>query len=536
MSFLSKYVSNPSEIYKNPFKYLFFLLIIFYLAMYFPYGFEDGDMGSILGISWSMYNGAFPHVDFVYIKPAFSPYFHSWFFYISEEYAYMLNRGFYYIQVFTYSWLAARLLCKAFKIDSVNILYFIAIVGALISIHNYPPTPWNTIDGLFFTTIGATFLFSDRKRVLNIFLGALFVSLGVLCKQSFFFVPVFITLYLLFFKQYKKTAWFIGFGLVFAATFVFILHQNNALEPFYDQITSFTSGGSFVDTAIKSYYLALKFNFIWAVLAFVVFMAIRRYMPGNSVYVLLNVLIAGVFISLYLQDDSFHTVKRFIMQLLFIASAGYALVSSFRNKKYLFLLLLLSFSWCASISNGFNTPIDYSTPIAFALFIFCYDIQDFKFKKIPGFAVVLLFLATFYIGYQNVYRDSKRPYLTYNMSEVFPQLKGVKSDEETFRKYSELKVLASEYDNFTILPSVTLGHYLTGTVNPIGVDWVFNHHLSDQLPEYIRKLEDQNVTVFLENFENHVDNYEESSLLTVYVRDNWQLVEKREHFRVYRKP
>ena len=87
------------------------------------------------------------------------------------------------------------------------------------------------------------------------------------------------------------------------------------------------------------------------------------------------------------------------------------------------------------------------------------------------------------------------------MSEVFPQLKGVKSDEETFKKYSELKVLAQEYDNFTVLPSVTLAHYLTGTVNPIGVDWVFNHHLSDQLPQYIQKLEDQNVTVFLEDFE-----------------------------------
>ena len=533
---MTKPVFNPSEIYKNPFKYLFFLVIGFYLLMYFPYGFEDGDMGSILGISWSMYKGAFPHTDFVYIKPAFSPYFHSWFFYISEEYAYLLNRAFYYIQVFTYSWLAARLLCKMFKMPSKNTLYFIATIGALISIHNYPPMPWNTIDGLFFTSIGMTFLFREKTKFWHLLLGALFVSLAVLCKQSFFFVPVFIMLYLLVDRKFKPAGGFVGFGLLFASLFLLILHQNDALIPFYEQITSFTSGGSLLDTGVKSYYLAFKFNAILAVLAGVVILLLKRYLPGDPVFVVLNLLIATVFVSLYLQERSFYEVKRSIMQLLFLTSFGYSIFMAFRDRRFLFLLLMLSFAWCASISNGFNTPIDYSTPIVFALFVACYEITHFKLGKIPSLFILVIYLGTFFIGYQNVYMDSKRGELTYAMGDIFPQLKGVRSDEETYSKYSEFKELASEYDNFTVLPSVTLGHYLTNTVNPIGVDWVFNHHLSDQLPQYIEKLEDQDVTVFLEDFESSINNYEETSLLTVYVRDNWELIDSGEHFRIYRKP
>ena len=68
----------------NPFRIVFWLVLIGYVMLYTPYGLENGDMGSIFGISWSMYNGYFPHLDFYYIKPAFPPYFHSLFLYLSH--------------------------------------------------------------------------------------------------------------------------------------------------------------------------------------------------------------------------------------------------------------------------------------------------------------------------------------------------------------------------------------------------------------------------------------------------------------------
>ena len=90
--------------FKNPFKLAFWTCLVGYLLFYTPYGLENGDMGSIFGISWSMYNGYFPHLDFYYIKPALPPYFHSLFLYLTEDYAYVLNRGFYFVQVFSFSY------------------------------------------------------------------------------------------------------------------------------------------------------------------------------------------------------------------------------------------------------------------------------------------------------------------------------------------------------------------------------------------------------------------------------------------------
>jgi len=219
-----------------------------------------------------------------------------------------------------------------------------------------------------------------------------------------------------------------------------------------------------------------------------------------------------------------------------VFSVLYAVWSARKNKVFWFLLLLLSLGWCASISNGFNTPIDVSTPIAFAIFSFLFTKGLFQFKNTTGFIVIGIYLITFYIGYQNIYMDSDRDELVYDMGEVYPQLTTIKSDKETYEKYKELKELSQQHTNYTVLPSVTLAHYLTETVNPIGIDWVFNHHVADQIDAYVAKLEDQDVTVLLENdFETSINNYEKESLVTLHVRDNWELVETHEYFRVYKK-
>ncbi len=521
-------------IYKNPFTFLFFALLICYLWLYMPYGLEDGDMGTIFSISWSMYNGYFPHQDFVYIKPAFSPYFHSWPLYISETYGYLINRSLYYIQIFLYSYWASTLLCREFKIKKRDTVFFLALLGALISIHDYPPMPWNTIDGVFFTVLGAWFLLTPKARWFHIALGALFVSLAVLCKQSFFFVPVLLSVYFLLKKDYKKASYFILFGVLCAAVFIGIVYANGALEAMWYQLFSFTTPSSFKRTGVISYIDSLRIYF-WLVLAYLaILFVVRRFANAN---VLFGFAIGGValsFLYIYITEESYGLLKQVLVQAMFVLAVGFAFVKSFRHKQYWTLLLFLSFGWCASISNGFNTPVDFSMPIVLSFFLFSYSAPE-KFNKKLGTVVVLVFAALFYVGYQTPYLDSPRKQLTYKMGELYPQLAGIQSDAETYHKYKELKELSEIYSNFTILPSVTLGHYLTKTKNPIGVDWVFNHHLADQIPEYIDKLENQNVTVFLENFENHENNYEETSDLTVYVKEHWKLLATYEYFRVYEK-
>lgn len=523
------------KIYKNPFKFLFFAILLFYIIVYGPFGIEEGDMGSIFGISWSMYNGYFPHRDFVYIKPAFSPFFHSIPLYFSEDYAYLINRYLYFVQVFGYSYLTSAIAFKFLKLPK-KYIYFIATIGALVSIHNYPPMPWNTVDGLFFSVLGLFFVTKSQKKWWLIVLGVFFLFLGALCKQSFYFFPPIVALFLVFRKEHKEFLILTVSGLVFTSLFLLLFWWQDALDPFFEQMFSFTSGSSLLDTGIKSYYLAIKFHLLYIAGAVLFFWLAKKYTTKHVTFLLANTLIVSVFVWLYYKHQSLYSPVRYgIIHILWLFGIVYSLINSIYNKKYTILIVLFSLSWCASISNGYNTPIDFSTPMILSVALICLG-ETFSIKKWGAILITFLYLGTFYFGYQFPYRENHRSELNYPLGDLFPRLQTIYTNQKTYNKFEELKELSSTYDNFTILPSMTLGHYITDTSNPIGVDWVFNHHLAGKLETYKQILGNKNLTIFIENFENHQDNYEESSLLTVYVVNNWTLIEKHKHFRVYQQP
>ncbi|WP_120199341.1 hypothetical protein [Ichthyenterobacterium magnum] len=505
------------------------------MLVYGPYGIEEGDMGSIFGISWSMYNGYFPHRDFVYIKPAFSPFFHSLPLYITENYAYLINRYLYFAQVFSYSYLASVIAFKFLQLPKKHI-YFIAIIGALVSIHNYPPMPWNTIDGLFFSIIGLYFITINSKKWWLIILGTFFLFLGALCKQSFYFFPPLVGLFLVYRKELRAFLILTISGLLFSSFYLLLFWWQNALQQFIEQMFSFTSGSSLLDTGIKSYYLAIKFHAFYIVFGIIGFWITKKYTSKHLTFLSVNIFIVLVFVWLYYKHQSlYYSAKYGIIHILWALGLLYALIKSIYHKKYTILIILFSLSWCASISNGYNTPIDFSTPTILVVALICFG-KVFTIKKWHAIIVTVLYLSTFYYGYQIPYREQHRSELNYPLGNLFPRLKTIYTNKKTYHKFKELKNLSSKYDNFTILPSMTLGHYITNTTNPIGVDWAFNHHLANKLEDYKKMLSDKNVVVFIENFENHRDNYEDSSLLTVYVTSHWKLIEKHKHFRVYQKP
>lgn len=524
-----------TKIINTPFKYLFFAVLLFYMLVYGPFGIEEGDMGSIFGISWSMYNGYFPHRDFVYIKPAFSPFFHSLPLYFSEDYAYLINRYFYFAQVFGYSYITSKIAFKLLDLPKKHV-YFIALIGALVSIHNYPPMPWNTVDGLFFSCIGLYFVTKNKKQLWHLVFGALFLFLGANCKQSFYFFPPLVALFLILRKELKAFYILTISGLLFTGLFILLFWWQNALDPFIEQMFSFTTGSSLLNTGVKSYYLAIKFNVIYILIAALLFWLAIKYTSQQVTFLLLNFLIASVFVWLYYKYHSIYSPIRFgIIHILWLFGILFALIKSVKDRKYTILILLFILAWCASISNGYNTPIDFSTPTILVLSLICFK-ESLSIKKWSAMLITFLYLGTFYYGYQYPYRESNRGELDYSLGKIFPRLKTIQTDEETYNKFEEFKELSLKYKNFTILPSMTLGHYITNTTNPIGVDWVFNHHLANELENYKLKLSDKNLIIFLENFENHRDNYEETSLLTMHVKNHWTLIEKHKHFRVYQKP
>lgn len=521
--------------FKNPFKLAFWSCLLGYLLFYTPYGLENGDMGSIFGISWSMYNGYFPHLDFYYIKPALPPYFHSLFLYLTEDYAYLLNRGLYFVQVFSFSYLAVKLVSDLWLQLKAEEHYFLATLAAVVTIHNYPPMPWNTIDGVFFGVIGL-FLLLKYRPWYTIALAAFFIALSVLSKQSFYFFPLMIAGYLALQKDFKKLLILIAFGLFYALCFAGLLYSQGAWEAFYAQTFSFTSGSSLFNAGFKNYALAFISQALWLIPLGGLLYYFRKKIPADISYVVLHLIIAAYLIYLYLNPDSYHTVKDWLYQVWFLMAVLFGLLMWTKDKKYSLLLLLLGLSWCASISNGFKTPVHFAVAMVIATYVLLIKAPKIKLSKGWAFAVLLAFVTCFSIGYQTVYNDSNRSELTFNMGEIFPRLSGIKSDATTYEQYKELKELSAVYDNFTVVPSMTLAHYVTNTKNPIGVDWVFDHHLAGEIEKHYQMLVDKKVTVFLEPFEDHPNNYEESAKLSVLIKERWELVAKTPYFRVYQPP
>ena len=511
---------------QNPFKFIFWITLLGYLFFYAPYGLENGDMGSIFGISWSMYNGYFPHLDFYYIKPALPPYFHSLF---------LLNRGFYFVQVFSFAYLTVKLVSDRWLRLGTNERFFLCTLAAIVSIHNYPPMPWNTIDGVFFSVIGLYLLLQYKHWYTTLF-AAFFIALGVLSKQSFYFMPIFIAGYLVLQKEFKKLALLVGFGLFFAMSFIGLLYYNDAWEAFYDQTFSFTTGSSFLEAGFLNYAKAFKSQALWIIPAGILIYFTRKKIPATLGYVAFNLALAAFLCYLYLNPDSYHTVKDWVYQVWFLLAVLFCLVQWRKDKGYALLLLFLGLSWCASISNGFKTPVHFAVAMVLATYVLIIKSKEVKLPQGFAMAVVFGFIATFSLGYQRVYNDSDRAELTYDMGDVFPRLSGIKSDQATYQQYEQLKTLSEKYNNFTVVPSMTLAHYVTNTKNPIGVDWVFDHHLAGEIEKHYQMLVDKNVTVFLEPFEGHRNNYEESARLSVFIKERWQLVESTPYFRVYKAP
>jgi len=146
--------------------------------------------------------------------------------------------------------------------------------------------------------------------------------------------------------------------------------------------------------------------------------------------------------------------------------------------------------------------------------------------------ILALYLGVFYLGHQTLYRDAERSELTYSMGEVFPQLAFIKSDKDTYQKYSQLKELATQYPNFTVLPSITLAHYLTGTVNPIGTDWPLDVEINNEGARLVNELEMSNTTVLMETSEfseKELEGYEMKALIETH----WKKIASHEYFDVY---
>ncbi|MBL7827206.1 MAG: hypothetical protein JNJ57_11275, partial [Saprospiraceae bacterium] len=221
-----------------------------------------------------------------------------------------------------------------------------------------------------------------------------------------------------------------------------------------------------------------------------------------------------------------HTAPFAQSRFLFLLAAGWMLTHRYRergshwSRKSIISLLLLSVSWCASISWGYSLPLLFAAPWIWGVFEISDSIHwDERLKPLAvayRIALVASLLVAFRVGYEFVYRDGKRSEMTEHLGDIFPKLQGIYSDLQTAAKYRDLANLAQQYGpNYAILPAFPQAHFLTGTTPPLPMDWVVNRESNGENELIIKGL-NRTDWIFIEK--SHLDQADKDPQLSVTQR------------------
>ncbi|MBI9037265.1 MAG: hypothetical protein JEY97_03960 [Bacteroidales bacterium] len=569
--------------------------LVFYFTDYVSNeGFNPSDDGVVLAQSYRIINGEIPHKDFISIRPVFSGVLHTINF-ASPLPLIISGRISVLFQFFIFSFIWVFILLKHFftlKSKSKYAIIF-SITGIsvfVLNVNTYHLYPWTTIDGVFFSLIGFSFLIklfslkiSSSKKDFYITIALFLFSIAALCKQNFIFLTAFIFLFIIYFYIKEKRLRvlpivMIAGGLPFAI-YLIMLISTGSFQYFIQQMTGRTE---FFETGILRYvksFLKVRFlplNFI--VLFFFFFAFLDRIKPN--------------FISKKNLLPYFSSEKKSIWQiaiLLYFLMTIYAAFRIFLGNDYLsitheaFWILLILFvmviyikactktqaaiiiftiilSWVTSISLGANFP-GYVFGILISLnFILINQINNklqlFVFsisqkKVLPCYFAVLvslLFMISI-LGQRNTnYRELPASNLTENLGELFPEFGNLKTNPATFNYYSDFKKL---YDSnpkmkghFVLLPNNAAIYPLFDSPNPFPLDWMqkdeyvgTEEHLYEELEKI---LENEKVYILIDKFNSKQMaseiiemNYEDYSYMKIIKEKCRKVQTGSEFFDVY---
>jgi len=526
------------------YRVIFYCLPLLYMVLYAPYGFEDSDSGFILGYAWQIINGA-PYTDLTYVRPPVSIYLHTLSMLFPDSYILIADRCFFYVQVATYSCLTAFLLAEKFKFEHQKPLtYYIASLGFILSVHNFPAMAWHTIDGIFFSVIAVYLLTSHaKKNYIWFVIGIIFMLLGALSKQPFYIVPLALLLYFLLLKRYTKAiALTLLSGLILGLSAWFFGTTN--IHHFISLSTGQTHINELIWIGIVRYFLNIQYTLLifippTAIASLSWSLRGKQGDPLPLYYFMLIAWLLSACLVTYLLADSFVKPVWHYGDALWTASMGWLIATSIKQRgmdeKSLSILLMLTIAWAASISWGYAYTVLFTTPMVFIITLMIQPHWQQPSMQWLTTTVLIASIMVFYTGYQHPFRDGKRVSLNYNMEDIFAKLKYIHSNQETYLKYRELKALSLKYPRFTVLPSITLAHFLTNTPNPIGIDLTWNAETNNQTTLLLNKLEKQHLFIFVENsFKANRKPYQKfNSDLTMNIKRSWTIVEQRTFFTVY---
>jgi len=519
-------------------KLLFCCLVAGYCLYYAPYGLNETDGGFITGLAWQLLSGKTLYLDIVYVRPPLPVWLRAlelqW---LPEQYAVLGERWIFYLKVATYTLAGAALLVKGYR------RWILASLGFVVSAHCYPAMAWHTVDGILFAVLAAYFLLLGRSNF-HLSLAGLFLFLSLLCKQSFYpLLPIFGLVVLWGKHERRRSAiWFFGSFLAVSALFFYGLHTQGSLSGFLD----LTAGSSTIGQALR--HGVLDFFRIKPILALpsvlLLFPVIRWFWNGKNlrlaiftwtVWVALLVLSFAVMVwwgqrhtAPFAQSRMMFWIAVVWLIVPFLPFTGVHFPRSRAHVPALFLLL--GISWCAAVSWGYNLPILFATPWVWAGMETSRGLWQNRspmLQKILPFAVLTGLILSFRVGHEFVYRDGRRSEMDQAMGTIFPQLRGIYSDQESAALYRDLRELAERFGpDFTVLPAFPQANFLTNTPPPLPLDWVVNRETNGDNQLIIRDLNKKKPLVFIQkSFLDKIETDPELELTRQVLREGKKVAE-----------
>ena len=455
---------------------LFFLLVLGYCLCYAPYGINETDGGFLTGMAWHVLNGKTLYADAVYVRPPLPVWLRALeLALLPEQVAILGERWIFYLKVALYSWLGAAVLAHGVR------RWQLAVVAVVLSVHCYPPTAWHTVDGLLFGAAAICCLSKVPDWRGSLF-SSLFLAAALLCKQSFY--PLALLGLLPLGQTRQQHAFRLTCFAAALALFAGYLYAEGLWSVFWAMTTSATSSGQGVQHGVFDYF---RIQPALAGLSVVLLAPVTHFFIKKTgekrafwSWALWAAILAGSYAWTIAERRDF-TVPFAQTRLLFWVAVGWGAWQWRQGnwdwpKTWRFGALLL-LCWCASVSWGYNLPVLFAVPWAYAALDISQKLHAAAYPGRrtgwPSALALAALLALFRWGYEWVYRDGPRAAMTEHLGDVFPALGGVYSSPQTAALYRDLADLARRHGpNCTVLPAFPQANFLTDTPPPLPLDWV----------------------------------------------------------------
>lgn len=508
-----------------------------------PYGYSDTDQGFVVGLAWRILEGQVPYLDFTYVRPPLSAYMHAGILAVLPQAWEGLGvRVVFYFMMAAIAFWTTRSLQKHFDYQHLGLSPAVfALLAFVFGVHNFPPMPWHTVDGLFWATLGL-FLISNRSHWTWQGLGILSMIAAAACKQAFYPMPL-VGIGLIWLLAERKLDWRV-FSIPILVVGSLACWLTLSLPDFIPSMLSQISGAGSLqdlfDAGIRPYakpflLIVLPLVIVWQATSLYQW----RWLPAGAFWVVfIGLLSLSVFNSWQNGEHlgpSYGFAQTFWLLGLGIAIKGFWL----NNRAHGVLLSMLALAWCTGISWGYATPMLYFGPILFAFLLGLREEFNFQVPRYVFGALTIFVIWCFAMLYQFPYREAPREETVYHLGEVFPSQQKIYTGLAVFQQSQELRQMQAKYgDRFTVLPALPAAHYLLEISPPFGIDWAHNAELryaanQDSIQSALSTEVDY---VLLQRNKQAKWTQEEryGCLLAGYVADHWDKILETQYFELYR--